>query len=70
MANPTKYVQYALSKYWRLMAPNVLVGMAPGIIGQRMVIVVGETYMRRNDYMDSPVPALTQAIHQFISLFR
>lgn len=34
------------------MAPKVLVGMAPGIIGQCMVIVAGETYMRRNDYMD------------------
>lgn len=48
----------------------MLVGMAPGIIGQCMVIVAGETYMRRNDYMDSPVPALTQAIRQFIALFR
>lgn len=48
------------------MAPNVLVGMAPGVIGQRMVVDVGETYMRRNDYMDSPVPALTQAIRLFI----
>lgn len=38
------------------MAPNVLVGMAPGIFGQGMVqcmmIFAGETYIRRNDYMD------------------
>lgn len=61
------------------MAPNVLVGMAAGIIGQCVgwhlpVTLIdvrpGESYMRRNNYMDSPVPALTQAIRQFISLFR
>lgn len=61
------------------MAPNELVGMAPGIIGQCvgwhfLVTMIdarpGESYMRRNNYMDSLVAALTQAIRQFISLFR